>query len=118
MAVFTRISCIVSGGGVAMPWPIWLYTEGVVWLVVLFAAPKAPVLAVNRLEATWLVLLPLNRLFVVKPFNEKLLLVSRWPLAQIDWLPRPAFVLDVFRKSALTPGAWIANWVKLPVPSG
>ena len=35
----------------------------------------------------------------------KLLLVSRWPLAKISWLPRPALVPEPLRKSALTPGA-------------
>jgi len=52
------------------------------------------------------------------PLMVKLLLVSRCPLAQIAWLPKPAFVPAVFRKSALTPGLKMAAWVKLPVPSG
>ena len=43
-----------------------------------------------RAEATWLVLLPLKMLLASTPFSRKLLLVSRWPLAQIGWLPKPA----------------------------
>src|SRR5260370_20209962 len=103
-----------------MPSPIELYTEVLVWLVVPAddEVPNAAVLAVNRVDATWLVLLPLNRLFTERPFTEKLLLVSRWPFAQIAWLPSPALVPEVFRKSALTPGARIASCVKLPVPRG
>ena len=47
------------------------------------AAPLTPVLFTTRAEATWLVLFPLNRLLASTPFNRNVLLVSRWPLAQI-----------------------------------
>src|SRR4029077_17562925 len=65
-----------------------------------------------------LVELPLKRLFAFTELKLKLLLVSRWPLATIPWLPNPSLLPDPERKSALTPGARMANWVKLPVPSG
>jgi hypothetical protein len=40
-------------------------------------------LTATRLEETWLVDLPLKMLSPETPFKVKLLLVSRWPLAQI-----------------------------------
>ena len=46
-------------------------------------APATPVLFTMRAEATWLVLLPLNKLLASTPFSRKLLLVSRCPLAQM-----------------------------------
>ena len=49
----------------------------------MLAALATPVLFTMRAEATWLVLLPLKRLLASTPFSRKLLLVSRWPLAQI-----------------------------------
>ena len=56
--------------------------EGCTHLVVL-EAPATPVLFTMRAEATWLVLLPLNRLLASTPFRRNVLLVSRWPLAQM-----------------------------------
>ena len=47
------------------------------------AALATPVLLTMRAEATWLVLFPLNRLLASTPLRRKLLLVSRWPLAQM-----------------------------------
>ncbi len=70
------------------------------------------------MSATWLTDLPLNKLSAVTPLSEKLLLESRCPLAQILWFPSPVFVPDPAKRSALTPGLSMANWVKLPVPSG
>ena len=57
-----------------------------------------------RAEATWLVLLPLNRLLASTPFSRKLLLVSRCPLAQIGWLPRPLFAPVPAGKFRIHPG--------------
>ena len=71
-----------------------------------------------RAEATWLVLLPLNRLLASTPFSRKLLLVSRWPLAQMGWLPRPLLAPVPPGSSAFTPGERMARPVKLPVGSG
>ena len=70
------------------------------------------------MSATPLDDLPLKRLLVCTPLTTKLLLVSRWPLAKMFWLPRPALVPEPVRKSALTPGLRRASCVKLPVPSG
>ena len=56
-------------------------------------APKfSPVFSTKRFSPTWLVEFPLNKLFVLIPFKEKLLLVSRLPFAKIAWLPSPALV--------------------------
>ena len=77
-----------------------------------------PVLLTIRAEATWLVLLPLKMLLASTPFNRKLLLVSRWPLAQIGWLPKPALAPLPLGSSALTPGERMASPVKLPVGKG
>src|ERR1700721_1905703 len=77
-----------------------------------------PVLGLTRYDATWLVLLPLNRLLASTPFSRKLLLVSRSPLAQIGALPRPELTPDPSGISALTPGVKIATPVKLPVGNG
>ena len=88
-----------------------------IWAVVL-PAPATPVLFTMRAEATWLVLLPLNRLLASTPFSRKLLLVSRWPLAQIGWLPRPALAPVPAGNSAFTPADKMASPVKLPVGSG
>jgi hypothetical protein len=77
-----------------------------------------PVLGVTRSEATWLVLLPLNKLLPSTPFNRKLLLVSRSPLAQMGALPRPELTPVPPGSSALTPGERMARPVKLPVGSG
>src|ERR1700744_5671578 len=77
-----------------------------------------PVLGDTRDEATWLVLLPLNKLLASTPFSRKLLLVSRSPLAQIGALPRPELTPVPPGNSALTPGVRIASPVKLPVGSG
>src|ERR1700744_5363943 len=85
------------------------------------AAPllvETPVLLITRAEPTWLVLLPLNKLLASTPFNEKLLLVSRWPSAQIGALPRPELAPVPPASSELTPGDRIATPVKLPVGSG
>ena len=59
-------------------------------------------------------LLPLNRLLASTPFNRKLLLVSRSPLAHTGALPRPEFTPDPPGSSAFTPGERIATPVKLP----
>ena len=79
---FTVISWIASGGGVGRAWPIAPYTDVLVWIAP--PAPKfSPVFSTNRFSPTWLVEFPLKRLFVLMPFNEKLLLVSLFPLAKI-----------------------------------
>ena len=41
-------------------------------------------------RATWLVLLPLKRLLPSTPFSRKLLMVSRWPLAQMGSVAQAA----------------------------
>src|SRR5271166_5278790 len=83
--VLTRTSCTVSGAGVGMLWPMARYTDAVLWMgaALVLAALATPVLLTMRAEATWLVLLPLNRLLASTPLTRKLLLVSRWPLAQM-----------------------------------
>src|ERR1019366_6865249 len=82
MAAFTAISWIASTGGVGGAWPMAPYTE-----VLLCSDPPAPklspVLNVKRFSPTWLVEFPLNRLLVLMPFSEKLLLVSRFPFAKM-----------------------------------
>src|SRR5271165_4750022 len=82
------------------------------------AAPPMPVLFTIRAEATELVLLPLNKLLASTPFIMKVLLVSRWPLAQMGWLPNPLLTPAPPLSSAFTPGERIARPVKLPVGSG
>ena len=82
------------------------------------AAPAMPVLFTMRAEATELVLLPLNKLLASTPLSRNVLLVSRCPLAQIGWLPNPAFAPVPLGNSAFTPGDRIASPVKLPVGSG
>src|SRR5271154_7176225 len=82
------------------------------------AALATPVLLTMRADATWLVLLPLNKLLASTPFSRKLLLVSRSPLAQIGALPRPELTPVPPGNSALTPGARMATPVKLPVGNG
>ena len=72
----------------------------------------------TRAEATWLVLLPLNRLLASTPFSRNEFDVSRWPLAQIGALPRPELAPVPPPSSALTPVDWVARPVKLPVCSG
>src|SRR6266849_3108940 len=86
--VFTRNSSIVSGAGVGRAWPIARYGEAVLCsgsavVLEMLAAPPMPVLFTMRAEVTWLVLLPLKRLLASTPFSKNVLLVSRWPLAQI-----------------------------------
>ena len=62
--------------------PIAPYTEVLVWISP--PAPKlSPILKTKRFSPTWLVEFPLNRLLVLMPLSEKLLLVSRWPLAKM-----------------------------------
>src|SRR5271168_5332786 len=78
----------------------------------------APVLLMTRAEATWLVLLPLNRLLASTPFSEKLLLVSLCPFAQMGGLPRPESDPEPPGSSALSPGDRIAAVKGLPVGSG
>src|SRR5580698_11128073 len=75
---------------------------------------ETPVLLITRAEPTSLVLLPLKRLLESTPFSEKLLLVSRWPLAQIGGLPRPAFAPVPGESSALTPAERVAAPSTLP----
>src|ERR1700752_3194023 len=93
MEVFTRSSCTVSGAGDGRACPIARYTLAVLWIgaALVLAAFATPVLLTIRADATWLVLLPLNKLLASTPFSRKVLLVSRCPLAQIGWLPSPAF---------------------------
>ncbi len=58
------------------------YTDELVWIVP--PAPKfSPVFSTKRFSPTWLVELPLKRLFVLTPFKEKALLVSRLPFAKM-----------------------------------
>src|SRR5580693_5950353 len=85
---------------------------------VVLEAPATPVLFTTRAEATWLVLLPLNRLLASTPFREKLLLVSRCPLAQIGAFPSPLTDPVPPDSSAFTPGERMATPVKLPVGRG
>src|SRR5580704_144548 len=82
------------------------------------AAPPMPVLFTTRAEATELVLLPLNKLLASTPLRRKLLLVSRWPLAQMGRLPNPLLTPVPPESSALTPGERMARPVKLPVGRG
>src|SRR6266404_1089465 len=77
-------------------------------------APLTPVLFTMRAEATWLVLLPLKMLLASTPFNKKVLLVSRWPFAQMGALPKPEFAPVPPGSSAFTPGDIRANCVKEP----
>src|SRR5271154_2191965 len=111
---------MVSGEGVGKDWPTARYGDAVLCTTppLPLAAPLTPVLFTMRAEATWLVLLPLNKFFASTPFNKKVLLVSRWPLAQMGWLPRPALAPVPAGSSALTPGERMARPVKLPVGSG
>src|ERR1700674_1596612 len=120
MDELTCISWTVSGGGLGRAWPIAPYTDVLVTIspLGLLPFPFSPMFTATRLEVIWLEDLPLKMLLAKIPLTEKLLLVSRCPLAQIAWLPKPAFVPAVFRKSALTPGLRMAAWVKLPVPRG
>src|SRR5580658_1912579 len=82
------------------------------------ALEETPVELMTRAEGTWLVLLPLKRLVESTPFNEKLLLVSRWPLAHMGALPRPLLAPVPPGSSASTPVDRIAAVVKLPVGMG
>src|SRR5580698_5591171 len=82
------------------------------------ALVEAPVELMTRAEPTALVLLPLKRLVASTPLREKLLEVSRWPLAQMGWLPRPESAPAPPGSSALTPVERMATPVKLPVGSG
>ena len=94
-----------------------LYTDVLVWICPP-ARKFSPVLRTKRFAETELDDLPLKTLLALMSFKEKLFEVSRWPLAKMLWLPSPPLVPESFRKSALTPGLRIANWVKLPVPRG
>src|ERR1700721_2788232 len=78
----------------------------------------APVELITRAEATWLVLLPLNRLLASTPLSRNELEVSRWPLAQIGVLPSPELAPVPPPSSALTPADCVASPVKLPVARG
>src|SRR5579863_1470478 len=78
IAAFTAISWIASVGGVGRAWPIAPYTEVLVWITPP-ALKFSPVFSTKRFSATWLVEFPLNRLLVLTPSIEKLLLVSRFP---------------------------------------
>src|SRR5215471_1633220 len=91
IAVLTRTSCSVSTGGVGRLCPTASYTDVLVLTSPAVVAPW-PVFNVKRLELTWLPDFPLNRLFALTPFTTKLFDESRWPLAQIAWLPKPEFV--------------------------
>ena len=84
----------------------------------MLAAPPMPVLLTMRAQATWLVLLPLKRLLASTPLRRNVLLVSRWPLAQMGRLPRPVLTPEPLASSALTPGERMARPVKLPVGKG
>ena len=116
---FTRTSCSISGAGVGIALPIERYTEAADGITpVLDVVEDTPVELITRAEPTSLVLLPLNRLLPSTPFRLKLLLVSRWPFAQIGRLPSPSFAPEPEGSSAFTPGDWVATPVKLPVGSG
>src|SRR6266568_7456187 len=119
MDELTRTSCSVSGAGVGMASPMERYTEAEVGMTP--PAPAlldTPVLLMTRADGTWLVLLPLKRLLASTPFSEKLLLVSRCPLAQMGALPRPLLAPVPPGNSAFTPGERMATPVKLPVDNG
>src|SRR6202163_1547954 len=118
--VLTRNSWTVSGAGVGSAWPMARYGDAELWitLAVVLEAPATPVLLTTRADATELVVLPLNRLLASTPLSRKVLLVSRWPLAQIGWMPSPAFAAEPAGSAALTPGERMARPVKLPVGSG
>src|SRR5580700_1365007 len=123
MEVLTRNSSMVSGAGVGRAWPIARYGEAVLCsgsavVLEMLAAPPIPVLLTMRAEETSLVLLPLNRLLASTPLSRKVLLVSRWPLAQMGRLPRPLLTPEPLESSALTPGERMAMPVKLPVGRG
>src|ERR1700731_3886431 len=93
MLVLTRNSWMVSGAGVGSACPIARYGDAVLCITAALelAAPLTPVLLTTRAEATWLVLLPLKRLLASTPLSRKLLLVSRWPGAQMGRVPKPLF---------------------------
>src|SRR5271163_1339924 len=111
---------MVSGAGVGSACPMARYGDAVLWMIsaVVLPAPATPVLLTIRAEATWLVLSPLNKLLASTPFRRNVLLVSRWPLAQIGALPNPEFAPLPPESSALTPGDKIASPVKEPVGRG
>ena len=71
---------------------------------VVLAALATPVLFTIRAEATWLVLLPLNKLLASTPLSRKLLLVSRCPFAQIGWLPETAVYAGAARQFRINAG--------------
>src|ERR1700677_1017340 len=106
MDVLTRNSCTLSGAGVGNACPTARYTDAVLWTgaAVVLLGFATPVLLTMRADATWLVLLPLNKLLASTPLSKKLLLVSRWPFAQIGWLPRPLLTPVPPGSSAFTPG--------------
>src|SRR5580658_7616162 len=78
----------------------------------------APMLKLYRCEVDPLELLPLKILETSTPFTWKVFEVSRWPFAQMGWLPSPALVSSPLSNSAFTPGASTASCVKLPVARG
>src|ERR1700743_490556 len=110
----TRTSWIVSGAGGGREWE----TEALHWITPPPPVLPTPVLLTTRADATWLVLLPLNRLLASTPFSKKLLLVSRWPLAQIGAFPNPELAPVPPDSSAFTPADCTARPVKLPVAKG
>ena len=82
------------------------------------AAPATPVLFTTRAEATWLVLLPLNKLLASTPFSKKSIAGVALAIGPDRLLPRPALAPVPLGSSALTPGERIASPVKLPVGRG
>ena len=93
MEVFTRTSCEGLGRGsgqrladgeIRRRTALNDFGGGAGW------RPPKPVLFTMRPEGTELVLLPLNKIAGIDAVQKKVLLVSRWPLAQMGALPRPA----------------------------
>src|SRR5271156_2954265 len=111
---------MVSGAGEGIASPIARYTEALLWTGRALRAEDVltPVSFTTLADVTWLVVLPLNRFLASTPFNRKVLLVSRWPLAQTGWLPKPAFAPVPAGSSSLTPGESSTKPVKDPVGKG
>ena len=79
------------GCGEGIDSPIARYTDALLWTGSALSAEEVltPVSFTTLEEATWLVVLPLNRFLASTPFSRNVLLVSRWPFAQTGWLPKP-----------------------------
>ena len=77
-----------------------------------------PVLFTTRAELHLAGALAVEEALASTPFNKKVLLVSRCPLAHTGALPKPALAPVPEESSAFTPGERIARPVKEPVGSG